>query len=95
MTSSIQRTGDDPGLESPSKIVRVDSSQDSAARKRRLLEMVGRSEQLNDQQATCLEKFLAEHHQVFSLDPGNHGEMDLVQMEIDTGDAPPRRQPLR
>ena len=74
--------------------MRVDSSQDSTAGKQRLLAMVGRPEQLNDQQASCLEEFLAEHHQVFGLDPGEHGETDLVQMEIDTDDTPPRRQPI-
>ena len=43
----------------------------------------------------CLEEFLAEHHQAFSLDPGERGETDLIQMDIDTGDVSPRRKPVR
>ena len=75
--------------------VRVDTSEDSTAWKQKLLEMLRRPEQLNDQQAACLEKFLAEHHQAFSLDPAKCSETDLIQMEIDTGDVSPRRQPVQ
>ena len=44
-------------------------------------------------------QFLLENHQVFTLDEGNRGETNLVQMTIDTGEAlskqvPPRRTPL-
>ncbi len=38
---------------------------------------------------------LAEHHEAFVLVDGERGETDLVQFQIDTGDAPPKRQPLR
>lgn len=38
--------------------------------KHRLLEMVEVSGLLNPEQAECLKNFLADHHQVFSIDPG-------------------------
>ena len=96
MTPHNTTTSDDPSPELPScEVVRIDTSQDSAVRKQKLLEMVGRPELLNEEQATCLEEFLAEHHQAFSLDPEERGETDLVQIEIDTGDASPKRQPVR
>ena len=31
-------------------------------------------------------------HQAFCLEDGERGETDLVQLEIDTGDAPPKQQ---
>ena len=37
--------------------------------------------------------FLANNHSVFSLDEGERGETSLVTMDIDTGDASPRKQP--
>ena len=40
-------------------------------------------------------KFLTDQHHAFSLDEGERGETSLVQMEINTGDARPRRQPVR
>lgn len=42
-----------------------------------------------------LKEFLVDHHDVFSLEEGERGETGIVQLEIDTGDAPPRRQPPR
>ena len=39
--------------------------------------------------------FLASHHDVFSLEEGERGETNLVELGIDTGDSPPVRQPLR
>jgi len=37
-------------------------------------------------------KFLMDHHAVFSLKANECGETNLVQLEIDTGDAQPRKQ---
>lgn len=42
-----------------------------------------------------LTKLLEERHGAFSLEEGERGETSLVEMEIDTGDASPRRQRLR
>jgi len=35
---------------------------------------------------------LCDHHAVFALDEGERGETGLIQMEIDTGNAAPKRQ---
>ena len=40
-------------------------------------------------------EFLAAHHHIFSLEEGERGETDLIQMEINTGDAHPKKQPAR
>ena len=37
-------------------------------------------------------EFLAQKHDVFTLEEGEKGETDLVQMEVDTGDATPKKQ---
>ena len=37
-------------------------------------------------------EFLSESHKAFSLEEGERGETDKVQLHIDTGDAPPRKQ---
>ena len=36
--------------------------------------------------------FLKDYHDVFSLDDGDRGETDLVDMTIETGDAVPKKQ---
>ena len=41
-----------------------------------------------------LKDFLVDHD-LFSLEEGEHGETDIVQFELDTGDAPPQKQPPR
>ena len=47
-----------------------------------------------DEQETLME-FLAAHHHVFCLEEGDRGETDLFHMEIDTGNAHPKRQAPR
>ena len=64
-------------------------------RTQKLLEIVGKSDLLSEEQTECLNQFLGEHHEAFSIDPGERGETSLVQMEVDTGDARPSRQPVR
>ena len=39
--------------------------------------------------------FLTDHHQAFCLDENERGETDLVQFQIDTGDASPKKQAPR
>jgi hypothetical protein len=60
---------------------------------RRLLAEVGRT--LCWQDKDRLRQLLLGHHQAFAVDEGDRGETDLIQMTIDTGDAPLRRQPVR
>ena len=42
-----------------------------------------------------LQGFLEKHHLAFCLEPGERGETDLVQFQIDTADSSPQRQPAR
>ena len=69
------------------------SSQDEERRKK-LLEMLPlRDVPASDAQQ--LRTFLANNHDVFSLEEGERGETSLVMMEIDTGDETPQKQPPR
>ena len=42
-----------------------------------------------------LRQLLLSHHEAFAVEEEDRGETDLIQMTIDTGDASPRRQPVR
>ena len=44
---------------------------------------------------TGLLKLLEGHHQAFGLEEGEHGETDLVEMEINTGDVASKKQRVR
>ena len=63
-------------------------------RKEKLLDLVGGLE-IPEKERRLLCGFLADHHEAFCLEEGERGETDIIQMEIDTGDAAPKRQPLR
>ena len=74
--------------------VRTLSSSQEEWRKKKLLEML----QLQDvpqPDAEQLRDFLTANHKVFSLEEGERGETALVTMDIDTGDAQPRKQAPR
>ena len=60
-----------------------------------LLELVRKPELLNAKQLNGLGHFLSRHSQAFSLEPGERGETDLVQLEIDTQTTTPKRQSAR
>ena len=47
------------------------------------------------QDRNALHQLLPEMNQVFVVDNGECGSMDLRQMKIDTGGTEPRKQPLR
>jgi len=74
-------------------IRKLSPSQDGE-RRRRLLESLQLYE-VPPSDAGPLCTFLADNHDVFSLEEGERGETSLLAMEIDTGDAPPRKQPPR
>ena len=42
-----------------------------------------------------LRHLLLDHLGAFAIDDGERGDTDLIQMSVDTGDSPPKRQPLR
>ena len=63
-------------------------------RKQKLRSMLGGPD-LPPAEKTALLNFLADNHHAFSLGEGERGETDLIQMEIDTGNASPKRQSAR
>ena len=73
--------------------VRRLSSQDEERRKK-LLEML-QLQEVPGYDAEQLRTFLANNHDVFSIEEGERGKTALVKMEIDMGDVPPWKQPPR
>ena len=59
------------------------------------MKLVKIPEELEEKDARMFQEFLTRHHQVFTLEPGERGETDLVQIKIDTLDAALRRQLVR
>ena len=47
------------------------------------------------QDKSTLYSFLCEYHNTFALEDGERGEIDVVIMEINTGEAQPKRQLVR
>ena len=50
---------------------------------------------LPDKEKRMLLGFLADHHEAFCLEENERGETDLVQFEIETNDAAPKKLPVR
>ena len=48
-----------------------------------------------DKRVTGDRRPTTEYHQVFSLEKGDRGETNLIELHIDTGDAEPRKYPVR
>ena len=63
-------------------------------RKEKLRDLLGEPD-LPPLEKEALLAFLTDHHHAFSLEEGERGETDLIQMEIETGDAYPKRQPAQ
>ena len=76
-------------------VIRHITATEVEERKRKLCEMVGKPELLTREQTEKLHQFLAEHHDVFSLDPNECGKTDRLAMQIDTGEASPKKQVVR
>ncbi len=64
----------------------------SLNRKSMFRELFDNTENLTVVQKKKFVEFLAEKHDVFALEEGEKGETDLVQMEVITGEAPPKKQ---
>ena len=92
--SDLQPT-DEHGPDEFEEVRRVDANKDLAARKQKLLEVVPEPELLDPVQRPRLDTFLSDHHQAFCLDELERGETDLLQFQIDTGDAVPKKQHAR
>ena len=66
------------------------------SRKRKLIGSVAEiGTRLPWQDKSKLQDLLCEHHSVFALEDGERGETGMIQMEIDTGNAEPKRQLAR
>ena len=63
--------------------------------RQKLLEVVGKPELLDGYQLSEFEAFLVEYHSAFSLEDGEREETSLTEMDIDTGDATPKKLPAR
>ena len=77
------------------EVLQIGCSEGEAERKCKLMKMLDMSGLLDTEQKECFRTFLAEHHEAFCIDPGEHGETDLVQLEVNTGDATPLRLLVR
>ena len=74
----------------------VTSESDDRSRKEVLAKMlaeVGPTLRWQDRAELC--QLLLEYHQAFTVEEGERGDTDLVQMSVDTGDAVPKGQPVR
>ena len=60
-------------------------------RKEKLKEVIGELD-LPQEEKEAFQSFLVKHHRAFCLEDGERGETELIRMEIDTGDAHPRKQ---
>ena len=89
-----------PAGDTTASVYRVPSSGEvppasgEKARKEKLLEAIVLPE-LPEAEKEQLQGFLEKHHLAFCLEPGERGETDLVQFQIDTADSSPQRQPAR
>lgn len=91
----LMAPGPDGPEQSPVRIiVAKQTTSETAAWRKKLLEML-QLPQLPLQDKELLQGFLADHHGAFSIEEGEHGETDLVQMDIDMAEARPKRQPPR
>ena len=76
-------------------VIRHITEEEPTQRKRTLCELVGNLELLTSEQTGKLHQFLGEHHEAFCLEPNERGETELLTMEIDTGEAKPKKQAAR
>ena len=76
------------------KQIGVDTDLEDHGRRTKLIELITVPD-LPDPDKTLLTEFLMDHHDVFALDESDRGETDLIQLEIDTGEAPPIKQSFR
>ena len=82
--------------EAQASVIITDScpSEEDQYRRQRVEEVLDVSGVPAQEKEELLE-LMQQHHTVFSLEDGERGERNLVEMEIDTGDARPCRQRLR
>ena len=78
------------------QVKEVLTKSETSTRKQKLAELLAEvGPTLKWQDKDSLHQLLLDQHQAFAVDEGERGDTDLVRMSIDTGDASPRKQPLR
>ena len=85
---------DDCAVPGEVKQIRMESIQENQSRRGRFMELIT-VPNLPEPEKTLLCEFLMDHNDVFALDEIDRGETDLIQLEIDTGEAPPIKQSFR
>ena len=83
------------GLHAP-VVAKVMSQERIQERREKLLALLPEEgAELSPEERQTLHLQLAEKHEAFALEEGERGETNLVEMTIDTGDAPAKKQPPR
>ena len=76
------------------RVEKMSSEQKTVERFQKLEAMLMETD-LPDEHKRQLFTLLKEYHNIFSLEDGERGETDLVELHIDTADTPPSRQRAR
>ena len=95
MSTVPGKSGKDPGVWSVNMMDEAITESVPVKRKRQLNELLSQGCPLQGKDEEQLMSLLEEYHDVFSLEEGERGETDWVEMNIDTGDATPIRQAPR
>ena len=77
------------------RTVTSDGTEDQARRKELITLLSPELKAVPEEERTRLEMLLRKYHNVFSLEDGERGETDMTGVHIETGEATPRRQPIR
>ena len=83
-----------PGDRSDVQVLRVEGTEKTRGRQGKLQEILAETD-LPEHQRRQLLALLNEYNDTFSLDEGERGETDLIELYIDTADTAPRRQRAR
>ena len=88
---------DSPGEPTSDLVVStVYTQEDSSRRQEKLREHIDiERKDVSEEERRELMELLLDYHSAFSLDEDERGETDLVQFEINTGEARPKKYPLR
>ena len=94
LATIVEPTESSSDSKTPSTVSQVATLKSSTQRQDLLIQLMGKPD-LPESERKRLVKLLSDHHEVFALEDGERGETDLVEMQIDTGDARPIKQPVR
>ena len=95
VSSASETSENDPGVWCVNTMDEAVIESVPVRRKRQLNELFSQGCPLQGKDERQLLSLLEEYHDVFSLEDGERGETDWVEMNIDTGDATPIRQAPR